>query len=476
MPRTRSLLWISGIVLSALSLTVQAELLRPDPAWLGGRLANGFKWQLLTTPQRPTDRIELQLVIDSGSLNESSQQQGFNHLLARLAMVHNSALSPTEQHSLWQEAMAKPDAMPPAITSYARTQYNLSLPVDQPQLLPSALRWLAATAGHMQITASSVTNAMHAADPTATWPANPQDSLWQYRLQGSALSSHDPSLSPQALTDPHALDSFYQNWYTPDAMTLYIVGNVESRAVIEQVTKTFAGLQGKRTIPSLIPLLAPLPKQATTLVDHSQPNPRLLFIWDTAWAPLTNSASLNHYWLSELAREALSQHVQRTSQQTAQIGLECHIFYSRNQCGLSLSADRQNLLPMLNSLAHEMRKLRDNGLTASDFTALLQHKTSELSGLFATYARINTQQLIDRRLQSQQNQVVNIAPEQYQKLRQAFLSALTQDALNRELHQQLTQASSLVLLAPSDQGTPSAAQLQAQFDDAMAAPSPEETQ
>mgnify|MGYP000950148187 CR=1 FL=1 len=76
----------------------------------------------------------------------------------------------------------------------------------------------------------------------------------------------------------------------------------------------------------------------------------------------------------------------------------------------------------------------------------------ELQKLFATYARTDTDILISQRIRSLQNQVVDIAPEQYQKLRQEFLDSLTVDMLNQYLRQQLSQDMALVLQQP--QGEP----------------------
>jgi len=44
--------------------------------------------------------------------------------------------------------------------------------------------------------------------------------------------------------------------------------------------------------------------------------------------------------------------------------------------------------------------------------------------------------------------VVDIAPEQYQKLRQGFLSDLTVEQLNQDLRQQLSHKMALILLQP----------------------------
>ncbi len=188
MQGTRIRLLVGGLVLAASSYGLQAETLQPDPAWQEGKLDNGFNWQLLATPQRPSDRIELRLVVNTGSLVESAQQTGFSHLLSRLAMVHNTALDTQQQRALWQQAMDPQRPLPPVIASYDSTQYNLSLPNNRPELLKEALNWLAATAGNMAITEQVVSTALTASDPVATWPKDTQDVWWRYRLKGSALS------------------------------------------------------------------------------------------------------------------------------------------------------------------------------------------------------------------------------------------------------------------------------------------------
>lgn len=469
MPGIKSLLWVSGVLLSAFSLTVKAESLHPDPAWQQGQLSNGFGWQVLTTPQRPSDRVELRLVIKTGSLNEGPNQKGFSHLIARLAMVHNLALTPEQQRTLWHADMSKSGALPPVITSYDYTQYNLSLPVNRPDLIKSALEWLAATAGTMQVTPTTVATALAATDPTATWPDNTQDQLWRYRLQNSALLTHDPSEQPSAITNSQPLAQYYHQWYTPDAMTLYVVGNLENRAIVEQITKTFSALKGKRKLPTPVPVLSPLSTQPTSVVDNSLHTPRLVMNWDTMWLPIQDSQSLEHYWLSDLTREALYWHLQSVteSKQTAlePVDLQCQVLFSRAQCGLKIDAEGEALTKQLAAVGNEIVRLRDQGLTQSEFDQLLTKQTTELSGLFATYARTPTDMLMMQRLRSQQNGMVDIAPEQYQKLRQEFLANLTLDAVNHELRQQLSQPASFVLLHPENTSGPSVEQLQAQYND-----------
>ncbi|PKH23738.1 peptidase M16 [Enterobacterales bacterium CwR94] len=456
MQGTRMRLLVGGWLLATVSGAVQAETLQPDPAWQQGKLGNGFGWQVLSTPQRPSDRIELRLLVNTGSLAESGQQIGYSHLLPRLALVHNAKLDPAQQRSLWQQGIDPNRPLPPAVTSYDFTMFNLSLPNNRPELIKEALNWLAATAGEMDINEETINSAVTADDPVATWPANPQDVWWRYRLKGSTLLAHDPIEPLRVPVDAAALKAFYQQWYTPDNMTLFVVGNVDSRGLSEQINKAFSGLQGKRETPAILPTLSPLPHQPVNLVNSALSQDRLSLIWDTPWQPIRESQNLQRYWQGDLAREALFWHVQRVlsdnKTQNVQVGFDCRVLYQRAQCAINLDTANSGLVSNLTAVARELANIRDNGLPQEEFDALMAQKTTELSKLFATYARTDTDVLMSQRLRSQQNAVVDIAPEQYQQLRQEFLSSLTLPMLNQELRQQLSQELTMVLMQP--QGEP----------------------
>ncbi|MBS0878878.1 MULTISPECIES: pitrilysin family protein [unclassified Tatumella] len=468
MQGTKFMRWMGGVLLVAVSFTLHAEALQPDPAWQQGKLKNGFNWQVLATPQRPSDSIELRLVVESGSLNESPLQTGYSHLLTRLALVHNSAISVTQQRQLWQQSIDKRNALPPAVTSYDFTRYNLSLPANRPDLIKDALLWLSATAGDMAITPQIVNSALAASDPTATWPANTADVWWRYRLQGSALLSHDPQENSAQPVDIAQLTDFYHTWYTPDAMTLYVVGNVDSRAISEQISKAFSSLKGQRSSPPSLAVLPPLSYRAVNLTDSQGSGDRLSLIWDMPWSPITDSQSLQQYWLSDLAREVLYWHLLPADAEKAsadtRFGLDCRVFYQRAQCGLNIDTTADKLAAQSDKVASDFAELRDNGLTQQEFDTLMSGKLAELNSLFATYARTGTSTLMAQRLRSQQNAVVDISPEQYQRLRQAFLAGLTLEALNHELHQQLSQPVAMALVQPQGEAEIPVNDLKARFD------------
>ncbi|MGR6438042.1 hypothetical protein ACU42Y_00255 [Proteus mirabilis] len=73
----------------------------------------------------------------------------------------------------------------------------------------------------------------------------------------------------------------------------------------------------------------------------------------------------------------------------------------------------------------ELGELRNQGVSDELYQDLLQEKQIQLTQLFARYAKTSTSILINQRLLSQQSNIIDIPPEQYQRLRQAFLAGLT---------------------------------------------------
>lgn len=466
-----------GMLIMAAAGYVQAEELQPDQAWQQGTLANGFQWQVLATPQRPSDRIEIRFQINNGSLSESPQQAGYSRFLPRLALTQSGSLPASQARALWRQSIVPQHPMPPAIVSYNYTQFNLSVPNNRSDLLKEALTWLADVSGDLSITPETVNYALGSDDMVATRPGDLKEGWWRYRLKGSVMLGHDPSESVKQPVDAAQLKSFYHQWYTPDAMQLIIVGNVDNRSVVEQIGKAFGDLKGKRETPMPVPVLSPLPTTAVSIMSDTLTQPRLAIMWDSAWLPIRDSAALQRYWRADLAREALFWHVQqrlsKNGTRNPDLGFECRVIWQRAQCGIHFDSPYANLNGQLSQLGKALADVRESGLKQEEFDALVGQKNLELQKLFTTYARTNTNVLMGQRLRSLQNQVVDIAPEQYQKLRQGFLSSLTLNELNMALRQQLSQEMTLVLHLPKGEPEFNMTGLKATWDKLMALPEAE---
>ncbi|MGO0220557.1 M16 family metallopeptidase [Escherichia coli] len=472
MQGTKIRLLAGGLLMMATAGYVQADALQPDPAWQQGTLSNGLQWQVLTTPQRPSDRVEIRLLVNTGSLAESTQQSGYSHAIPRIALTQSGGLDAAQARSLWQQEIDPKRPMLPVIVSYDTTLFNLSLPNNRNDLLKEALSYLANATGKLTITPETINHALQSQDMVATWPADTKEGWWRYRLKGSTLLGHDPADPLKQPVEAEKIKDFYQKWYTPDAMTLLVVGNVDARSVVDQINKTFGELKGKRETPAPVPTLSPLRAEAVSIMTDAVRQDRLSIMWDTPWQPIRESAALLRYWRADLAREALFWHVQQalsaSNSKDIGLGFDCRVLYLRAQCAINIESPNDKLNSNLNLVARELAKVRDKGLPEEEFNALVAQKKLELQKLFAAYARADTDILMGQRMRSLQNQVVDIAPEQYQKLRQDFLNSLTVEMLNQDLRQQLSNDMALILLQPKGEPEFNMKALQAAWDQIMA--------
>lgn len=472
MQGTKIRLLAGGLLMMATAGYVQADALQPDPAWQQGTLSNGLQWQVLTTPQRPSDRVEIRLLVNTGSLAESTQQSGYSHAIPRIALTQSGGLDAAQARSLWQQGIDPKRPMPSVIVSYDTTLFNLSLPNNRNDLLKEALSYLANATGKLAITPETINHALQSQDMVATWPADTKEGWWRYRLKGSTLLGHDPADPLKQPVEAEKIKDFYQKWYTPDAMTLLVVGNVDARSVVDQINKTFGELKGKRETPAPVPTLSPLRAEAVSIMTDAVRQDRLSIMWDTPWQPIRESAALLRYWRADLAREALFWHVQQalsaSNSKDIGLGFDCRVLYLRAQCAINIESPNDKLNSNLNLVARELAKVRDKGLPEEEFNALVAQKKLELQKLFAAYARADTDILMGQRMRSLQNQVVDIAPEQYQKLRQDFLNSLTVEMLNQDLRQQLSNDMALILLQPKGEPEFNMKALQAVWDQIMA--------
>ncbi len=99
---------LGSVMFSAAICQVQAEALQAL-ILLGkkkGRLANGFQWQILQTPQRPNDRIQIRLLVNTGSLSEKRGETGFSSLVSKLNVLGKHRINTKKKRdNLWKKCI-----------------------------------------------------------------------------------------------------------------------------------------------------------------------------------------------------------------------------------------------------------------------------------------------------------------------------------------------------------------------------------
>lgn len=428
--------------LMSLCAAVHAEDLQPDPAWQQGILPNGLQWNLLATPQRPSDPVIVSLVVNNGLLTDKLDQTPFSTLTPRLLL---SRLTPAA------DGPSENISRPLALVSCNDTEYRFTLPAGQPAALKTQLKALAETLQNPELSEKALPASADASVQVKPFPAR-TDRWWRYRTNCPPFPTVPPA---PAVIDGQALTQYYQKWYTPDAMTLYIVGNVDNRLLPELINRLFVKAEGHRERAAPLPEVAPLPAHPVRLSGPDEPL-SVSLVWDQRWQPVRTMQTLTRNWEQQMVEDLLAAQAERWQEKKAApaLTMACQILYQRQQCALQVrpkTADPKALTAALRWLADRLVLLRDEGLSETVFNAWLQNEKNRMDQAILRYAQRTTTQLLDQQLRARRHNSVIVSPERYQALRRDFLQTLTLERANALLHRFLT--SEPVLVAHQPEGT-----------------------
>lgn len=229
----------------------------PDPDIRFGQFDNGFRY-LLKPNAMPRDRVSMHLYIQTGSLNETDQEQGIAHFLEHMVFNGSTHFAPGEMVKFFQRIGMQfgPDAN--AHTGFAQTVFDVLLPKGDPKNISEGLMVLRDYAEGALLPPEEVDRErkvvlaeMRSRDSAEFRMLK---SAFQFEMPETILADHFPIGKEEVLRkiDAAMLRSYYDAWYRPERMTLVMVGDFSPREVIPLITGEFSGMKARgaeRTLP-----------------------------------------------------------------------------------------------------------------------------------------------------------------------------------------------------------------------------------
>ncbi len=218
-----------------------------DAAMHFGKLDNGLRYVILPNSE-PPNRVSLQLHIAAGSLMEAEDQQGLAHFLEHMAFNGTKNFPANQMVEFFQRLGMAFGADTNAHTSFDETVYKLELPDHTPALMEKGMLFLRDVADGMIIGANEIEKERG----VILSEKNARDSV-QFRMMIEGFKFTLPeSLIPNRLpigtehvikTAPQSrfLD-FYRQWYTPERMTVVVVGDTTADEAKKYIISKFTGL------------------------------------------------------------------------------------------------------------------------------------------------------------------------------------------------------------------------------------------
>jgi zinc protease len=246
-----------------------AALLPLDPAIHTGKLENGLTWYVRRNSV-PSDRVELWLVVNAGSILEDEDQRGLAHFVEHMAFNGTEHFAKQELVKYLESIGMRFGADVNASTSFDETIYTLTIPTDKPELVDKGVQILEDWAHGLTFDPEEVNKERGVV--IEEWrlgrgaSARMSDQQIPVLFQGSRYAERQAIGKKEILetATPEALRRFYKDWYRPDLMAVIAVGDVEPGRMEQLIREHFSHIPAAQN-PLERPLY-PVPQHAETLV------------------------------------------------------------------------------------------------------------------------------------------------------------------------------------------------------------------
>ena len=234
---------LTSLVLFAASTASYAEKSEP----IQGQLENGLRYTLLPL-HAEKGRIEIQMKVNAGAIDETDSQLGatniLKHLVLRGTNAHPNGLTPYLNEQKWKQEKnyhietgydhTTYQMIPPSTSNLDKSLYLLEQMLFQAKLTQEDLddeRKYILEDWRQAQSVGSLMNQKRIAAVRA-------DSRYADR----AIIGTAENIQNLPATE---LQQFYQTWYTPNNMQLLVVGDIEPEAAQQQIQQRFSSFTAK---------------------------------------------------------------------------------------------------------------------------------------------------------------------------------------------------------------------------------------
>ncbi|HEU4787834.1 MAG TPA: pitrilysin family protein, partial [Gemmatimonadaceae bacterium] len=223
-----------------------------DTAVTTGTLPNGLTY-FIRHNGRPANRVLLRLAVKAGSIDETDSQQGLAHVLEHMAFDGTEHFKPGELVAFFESTGMQMGPHLNAYTSFDETVYMFEVPTDKEGLVAKGLLALADFAERMTLDPKQIDKergvVMEEWRQGLGAATRVRDKQIPVLYHGSKYAERLPIGKPEILKTfpPERLRAFYTTWYRPDRMALIVVGDIDPKALADEVKTTFGVLTNPAT-------------------------------------------------------------------------------------------------------------------------------------------------------------------------------------------------------------------------------------
>ncbi|HEX7844204.1 MAG TPA: insulinase family protein [Chitinophagaceae bacterium] len=253
-------------VIAAWSQIDPSQMMPLDPKVRIGKLSNGLTYYIRHN-SLPEKRVELRLVVNTGSVMEDDDQLGLAHFMEHMNFNGTKRFPKNELVSYLQSIGVQFGADLNAYTGFDETVYILPVPTDKPGLVDKGLQILEDWSHNATLDSIEIEKERGVVIEEWRLSRGADERMMKQTLplqyKGSKYANRLPIGTKESLEKftPAALRRFYKDWYRPDMQALVVVGDIDVNEMELKIKDMFGDIPAAS---------APRKREEFPVPDHSE--------------------------------------------------------------------------------------------------------------------------------------------------------------------------------------------------------------
>ena len=371
------------LLLLSFSLVAQINPQQPmpvDPKVKIGKLSNGMTYYIRHNI-KPEKRVELRLVVNTGSVLEDEDQLGLAHFMEHMNFNGTKRFPKNELVNYLQSIGVEFGADLNAYTGFDETVYMLPVPTDKPGLVDKGLQILEDWAHNALLDSTEIEKERGVVIEEWRLSRGADERMLKQTLpvqyQGSRYAERLPIGKLETLQHfTHAaLKRFYTDWYRPDLQAIIVVGDVDVNDMEQKIREIFGDIPAAGTPRKRENFPVPDHDEVLTVVakDKETAFPSVEILYKKEPLPETTVGDYVRYMNGSLFTGMLNNRFRELTLQANPPFVGAGSYYgesyarSKNAYQLFANTSDTGMRRSLYVLAEENRRILLHGFTPSEF-------------------------------------------------------------------------------------------------------------
>ena len=244
-----------------------------------GKLPNGLTYYIRKNA-KPEKKVQLRLVVNTGSVLEETDQQGLAHFMEHMNFNGLKHFPKNELVNYLQSIGVKFGADLNAQTGFDETIYILPIPTDKQSKIDSGFTILSDWAGNALLDTAEINKERGVVLEESRLSKNANERMMKVffpkLFNGSFYAQRLPIGKDSIIQNfkPESLKRFYKTWYRPNLMAVVVVGDIDPALAEKEIIQHFSGFKNPATPkqrPSIIPIAERKKDEAVVVTDKEFP-------------------------------------------------------------------------------------------------------------------------------------------------------------------------------------------------------------